>query len=598
MKRHIIKLSLVVFATLIFFSCNNEFLERFPLDEVSAETFWNTENDLMVYNNSIYNRVRNDNDVPILIGFDDGFDSHRYSMWNLDEFSDNMAPRHSRMTRYQQVRAGKHNISSGAQWYGWRDGGWAFLRAVNVGMDNYDKALEKGVSEANVNKFKGEAALFRGWFYADKISKFGEAPWVDHELNIDSEELYGPKDSRETVMTNVLADLTFACEWIPEDWSDGAGPGRLNKWAALLVKSRICLFEGTWRKYHGGADADMWLQEAAAAAELVLLNSPYSLYSTGDPANDYQAIHKMKSDLSGVSEVMYWRRYQLGVFTNHAQSYHRGYNGGATKNMVEDYLCTDGLPISLSLEYKGDASLIDVFENRDPRLRQTVLHPDDAARWNWNNGDAVRTYPRVSGMGGQTSETGYSICKVYESGAAHASYNSSDTPAIIMRFAEVLLNYAEAKAELGTLDQDGLDMSINLLRDRVDMPHLKMDVAMDPRYADDGVSALISEIRRERRVELFMEGFRYDDIRRWKQGKKMLSPDLGMRWDAANIAAIDPEGKATVKTVMVDGIPYIDVYQGTDWAVPEFDESKHYLWPIPLSAIAQNPAIEQTAGWK
>jgi starch-binding outer membrane protein, SusD/RagB family len=152
-------------------------------------------------------------------------------------------------------------------------------------------------------------------------------------------------------------------------------------------------------------------------------------------------------------------------------------------------------------------------------------------------------------------------------------------------------------AELGTLDQAGLDMSINKLRDRVGMPHMTMTPQMDPRYASDGVSALISEIRRERRIELFMEGFRYDDIRRWKQGKKMLSPDMGIRWDSTMRAAYDPEGLAEVKSTMVDGVPYIDVYKGTDFAVPEFDESKHYLWPIPLSTISQNPAIEQTPGW-
>ncbi len=598
MKRQIIKLSLVVFATLLFFSCNNEFLERYPLDEVSNETFWNTANDLEVYNNSIYDRARNDNDVPILMGFDDAFDSNNQGSWYLDEFTDNIAPRHSRHNRYQEVRAGKHNISTNAQLYGWRDGGWAFVRAINVFMDNYGKALENGVAEATVNKYVGEARFFRGWFYADKISKFGRAPWVDRELNIDSEELYAPLDDRETVMTNVLADLDFACQWLPNDWGDGGGPGRLNRWAALLVKSRVCLFEGTWRKYHGGSNANMWLQEAADAAKEIMDDGPYALYNTGDPLNDYQAIHKINLDLTGVPEVMYWRRYQLGIFVNNMQSYHRSYNGGATKSMVEDYLCTDGLPITLSSEYQGDVSLTDVFANRDPRLRQTILHPDDRDRWSWNNGDQLRTYPRVSGMGGQTSETGYSICKVYNPVASFASYNTGEFPAIILRFGEVLLNYAEAMAELGTLDQAGLDASINLLRDRVGMPHMTMTPQMDPRYANDGVSALISEIRRERRVELFMEGFRYDDLRRWKQGKKLENnPDYGLRWDDTMKAEIDPEGKATVKSTVVNGIPYIDVYKGTDWAVPVFDQSKHYLWPIPLSAIAQNPAITQTPGW-
>lgn len=599
MKNYSFKLSLVAFTILMFVSCNNEFLERYPLDEISNETFWNTENDLSVYNNWLYDLTLEDDVVPILMGHDHDFESHKYGIWYIDEFTDNIAPRASRHERYQEVRSGKHSIPSGAQWYGWANDGWVFVRAINVGMDNYDKALENGVAEATVNKYKAEARLFRGWFYADKISKFGRAPWVDHELSTDSEELYAALDSRETVMANVLADLDFACTWLPDDWGDGGGPGRLNRWAALLVKSRICLFEGTWRKYHGeGSDANMWLQEAAEAAKEIMDDGPYSLYNTGDPENDYQAIHKMTSDLTGVSEVMYWRRYQLGVLTNHVQSYHRGYNGGATKSFVEDYLCADGLPITLSAEYQGDETLQNVFANRDPRLRQTILHPDDATRWSWNNGDTQRTYPRVAGQGGQTSETGYSICKVYDPNTAHATYNTSDTPAIIMRFGEVLLNYAEAMAELGTLDPAGLDASINLLRDRAGMPHLTMDPPMDPRYANDGVSSLIVEIRRERRIELFMEGFRYDDLRRWKQGKKLESPDLGIRWDANMQSIIDPDGLAVVKSTMVDGVPYIDVYQGTDWANPVFDESKHYLWPIPLNVIAQNPNITQTPGWQ
>lgn len=600
MKKHIIKLSLIVLVTLIY-SCelNNDFLERYPLDRISNETFWNTENDLMVYNNRIYDLARNDNDVPILMGHDDGFDSNNQSIWYLDEFSDNIAPRHSRHERYQQVRAGKHNIPTGPQMFGWRNGGWSFVRTINVFMDNYSKALENGVAETTVNKYVGEARLFRGWFYADKISKYGRAPWVDRELNIDSEELYAPLNSREEVMTNVLADLNFATQWLPNDWGDGGGPGRLNRWAALLIKSRICLFEGTWRKYHGiGSDANMWLQEAASAAKELMDNGPYDLYSTGDPENDYQAMHKIMSDLTGVPEVMYWRRYQLGVFTNHVQSYHRGYNGGATKSYVEDVLCTDGLPITLSDQYQGDASIRDVFENRDPRLRQTILHPDDVERWQWNRNDQTRTYPRLSGMGGMTSETGYSISKVYEPITAHASYNVSDTPAIILRFGEALLNYAEAMAELGTITQADLDNSINRLRDRVGMPHLDLNPPMDPRYANDGVSSLIVEIRRERRIELFMEGFRYDDLRRWKQGKKLETPDLGIRFDAAMKAEIDPEGAAVVKTTSVDGIDYVDVYRGTDWANPVFDENKHYLWPIPLSAISQNPNITQTPGWQ
>lgn len=592
MKNYILKFSLLFFAACILNGCNDDFLERTPLDEISSETFWNTENDLMVYNNSFYHLALNDDNVPILMGHhSDPFNSHRYSIWFQDEFSDNMAPRNDRHTRYQQVRAGKHNVPSGPQWFGYK--GWYFVRAVNVGLDNYNRA---SIPQATIDKYAGEARLFRGWFYAEKVQKFGDVPWVDKELNVDSEELYAARTPREEAMAHVLEDLTFASENLPDDWGDGNAPGRLNKWSALLVKSRVCLFEGTWRKYHGGSDADMWLQEAADAAKEVIDNGPYSLYNTGDPENDYNAYHRVL-DLAGNPEVMYWRKYQLGIITNHVQAYF-DYTGGATKSLVEDYLSTDGLPISLSPLYQGDGQIEDVFVNRDPRLRQTILHPDDTEKYNYYNGDG-RTYPRVTGMeGGLKTETGYHIIKHYNADdMIGKAYGTGESPAIILRFGEVLLNYAEAKAELGDITQEDLDISINLLRDRVGMPHMILgNIPVDPRHASDGVSPLIVEIRRERRVELFMEGHRYKDLKRWKQGKKLEIPTMGMRWDDAAIARYP---NAVVKSAVdpVSGKTYIDVYQGTDWANPVFDESKHYLWPIPLSAIAQNPNIAQNPGW-
>lgn len=438
-----------------------------------------------------------------------------------------------------------------------------------------------------------------------KISRFnpkGDVQWVDRELNIDDDDiLYGERDDRQVVMAHVLEDLNFAVEHIPDDWGDGNAPGWINRWGALLVKSRVCLFEGTWRKYHNiGGDANMWLQEAADAAKDLMDNGPYHLYSTGDPNFDYNAIHHMtNADLPGNPEVLYWRRYELGILTNHVQAYHKSYNGGATKSLVEDYLCTDGLPITLSPLYKGDEVYENIFENRDPRLRQTILHPADQPIYRYGNHDFdVYSYPRIQGMpGGIKTYTGYHIIKVYDVKAAHATYNTSATPAIILRFGEALLNYAEAKAELGTITQGDLDISINLLRDRVAMPHMTMDVPMDPRYANDGVSALIVEIRRERRLELFMEGFRYNDLRRWKQGKKLEMKDYGMRWDQANRDRIDPDGVVTVQSSMVDGVEYLDVYKGTDYETPVFDESKHYLWPLPLSALSQNPNLGQNPGW-
>lgn len=591
MKKLSITFSIALLLILLFNGCNDDFLTRAPLDEISSETFWNTENDLMVYNNRLYDLARNDNNVPILLAHHDGFGSHQHSYWYLDGFADNLAPKHERHTRFQQVRAGKHSVSSGSQWQGYH--GWNFVRAINVGLENYDQA---DIPQAVINRFAGEARLFRGWFYADKVQKFGDVPWVERSLNIDSEELFAPRTPREEAMDNILADLQFAAEHLPEDWGDGGSPGRLNRWAALAVKSRVALFEGTWRKYHGGSNADMWLQVAADAAREIMDNGPYSLHNTGNPESDYNAFHRVL-DPSGSPEVMYWRKYQMGVFTNHVQNYFN-YTGGATKSLVEDYLAADGQPITLSPLYQGDDQIEDVFENRDPRLRQSILHPEDSGFYKYHNDDD-RDYPRIDGMsGGRISTTGYHVVKHYNADdMIGKAFNQGEHPGIILRFGEVLLNYAEAKAELGDITQQDLDISINLLRDRVDMPHMVLgEIPVDPRYAGDGVSPLIVEIRRERRVELFLEGFRYNDLRRWAQGQKLEQPDLGIRWNDAAEAryagadiqtAVDPES----------GNTYIDVYQGTDWADPVFDESRHYLWPIPINALSQNPDIGQNPGW-
>jgi hypothetical protein len=591
MKKYSILSGFFVVAAFLFSGCNDEFLERYPLDRITNQTFWNTENDLRVYNNSLYDLARNDDNVPILHGHYNGFDSHWASIWFQDEFADNMAPRHARHNLFQQVRSGKHTTPTDPQQFGYK--GWNFVRAINVGLANYDKAA---VAQAIKDRYIAEARLFRGWFYAEKVSKFGDAPFVDKELNVDSPELNAPRTPREEVMNKVLEDLNFASTKLPDSWGDGNAPGRLNRWCALLVKSRVCLFEGTWRKYHGGTDPTKWLQEAASASKELMDKGPYRLYSTGNPQTDYNAYHRVLN-LAGNPEVMYWRKYQLGVFTNHVQSYFE-YAGGATKSLVEDYLCTDGLPITLSPLYKGDDKIEDVFENRDPRLRQTILHPEDAVKYKYHLADG-RPYPRIQGMeGGYVSTTGYHIIKHYNADdMIGKAFDTAESPAIILRFAEALLNYAEAQAELGKITQADLDLSINKLRDRVGMAHLDMGkVPVDPRYTADGISPLIAEIRRERRIELFMEGFRYNDLKRWKQGKKLLIPTMGIRWDAAAIARYP---KANIKTAVdpVSKKTYIDVYQGTDWANPVFDEAKHYLWPIPLNTLAQNPAIKQNPGW-
>jgi starch-binding outer membrane protein, SusD/RagB family len=587
MKKYILKLSsLILTLLLVNTGCEKDFLERYPLDEISNETFWNTEADMAVYNNGLYAMTINNDNVPILQGHSTG--NNIQSIWFQDNFSDNFAP--VGVGYMQLVRSGLQVVptTAASQTFGYK--GWDFIRAINVGLENYPKTK---VADAIRNKYVGEARLMRGWFYAEKVSKFGDVPYLDKPLNIDSPELYNGRTPRLEVMDKVLDDLNAAVAGLPANWGDGGNPGRLNRWAALLIKSRVCLFEGTFRKYHGLPNPEKWLTEAAAASRELIDKGPYSLHTTGNPNADYSNFQRL-ADFTGNKEVMYWKKYASGIiFNNVERTVHRTI-GGATKSFVEDYLCTDGLPISLSPLYKGDKVLEDVFANRDPRLRQTILLPEDNATLIF---DINRTYPRITGMaGGNTSTTGYHIVKYFNPNIG-PGFNTGTTPALVMRFGEALLNYAEAQAELGKLTQGDLDISINKLRTRVGMPHMKLDaIPVDPRYSNEGISPLLVEIRRERRIELFGEGFRYNDLKRWKQGKKLAQPTLGILFDAAAKAKY-VGAKVSTSVDPTNGKTYIDVYKGTDIANPVFDESKHYYWPIPLGSIAQNPNIKQNPGW-
>lgn len=599
---------ILIAAFLFLLSCNDSFLERYPLDEISSEAFWNSEAELKMYSNSIYAKSADNSEACINIGHGaSGWHGHNISIWYLDGWTDNLVvlPTQARMDSYNQIRSGTHQVQATPRLYGYQEFG--LLREINFGLENYYKA---DLPLATINKYAAEARFFRAWFYADKIQKFGKMKWINKPLNIDSPELFEPRDSRDLVMDSVLADIDFAIEYLPESWPNEE-PGRFNKYHALVLKSRICLFEGTFRKYHAGSDPEYfgnsdpnkWLLEAANAAKIVIESGKYQIYNTGDPVNDYNSWQRI-IDLSKNQEVIQYMDYiPEKMRNNYIQNYFFAYCGTATKSLVDDYLCTDGRPIiteeGINPLYQGDAKIEDVFINRDPRLRQSVLHPEDQAKYDLYT-EANITFPRLPGMtGGMQSTTGYHFIKNFNREQRHAGLYISTFPAIMMRYAEVLLNYAEAKAELGEMTQEILDQTINQLRDRVNMPHLLInDIPADPRYED--VSPLISEIRRERRIELVGEGFRYFDILRWKQGKLLSVPSYGIRWDDA---AKDRYTGAIVQSSVIkdpisgEMIEYIDPFKGTSFEKNVFDENKHYLWPLPLNILSKNENMKQNPGW-
>ncbi len=581
-------------------ACNDDFMDRVPVSDLNNASYWNSENDLKVYNNGIYNAIVT---ARFFAGNEHSASGSKYlSFMAMEAVSDNFASTDANLQVWANIAAGLHQIPAGAATTTGVSWNWGLLYRINFFLDNYEKAT--AVPEATRNIYAGEALFWRAWFYFDKVQEYGDVPLILKALNEKSPELYAAQNPRTQVVDAVLADIDNAIRYLPEAWP-ASSPDRVNKYTALTLKARICLYEGTFRKYHGIADYQRFLEGAADAADKVMQSNKYEVYNTGNPGTDYRKLFTTL-DLHGNKEVILAKYYHDGMFRHgiKANLVTTGFMIGVTKDLVDDYLCKeiDGTakPIALSAVY-DDTAIENAFDNRDPRLSQTVLDPrDEMAIF---GSVTAEGYPRLSYMSGNAlvSLTGYNYIKNYNKDD-YTGTTAEVTDFPILRYAEVLLTYAEAKAELGTITQTDLDKSINLLRDRVNMPHLDLTPPMDPKYASEGISALLVEIRRERRVELSFENSRYHDLMRWKKGAYLAKPVLGMRLEDADVGPggrYDASGTTPPARVEVAGKKYIDAYAGTQFAPANrvFDENKHYLYPVPTNVRAGNPNLSQTPGW-
>jgi starch-binding outer membrane protein, SusD/RagB family len=349
----------------------------------------------------------------------------------------------------------------------------------------------------------------------------------------------------------------------------------LNKYAALTLKSKVCLFEGTFRKYHNLGDYERILRESANASELIMNSELFSVYSTGKPLADYYDLF-YKRDLRGNPENIMAKYFLENVYMHNRTRSINEQSTGFTKDYAESYLCTDGLPISISPLYQGDINFADEFVNRDPRMKQTIYTPDQP--FIINNQGGI-TYMPVPEFNNARCNTGYRIIKCWSPYENDIEQDRNFVPVFIFRYSEVLLNYAEAKAELDECTQQVLDETINPIRDRAGMPHMTTTIAfVDPNWPnwEVPVTPLINEIRRERRIELAIESVRFDDLRRWKAGKLLDNPKTYQ-------GALDPETGN-----------YRIIYPGftRTW------KDKLYLYPLPSEELVLNPNLgPQNPGW-
>lgn len=562
-----------VLSLLLIASCNDSFLDKSPLDKLSEDKYFQTEKDLETYSLSFY---------PLFEGY--GKDFAMPDILGRDEMSDNMAP-----STANDIAAGLHLVpnsnSDGSIGKIWK---WEDLRNVNYFLA---KCIRAKVSPEVLAQYQAEARFFRAYVYFPKIKAYGSVPWFSKDLTVNDEELlYSSQTPRFEVVDSVLADINFAIQYLPEKGKEATG--RINKDVALAFKARFCLHEGSFRKYHGlGQDEEM-LYEALNAAKELEESEHYSLHSTGNPKKDYQDIF-IQDDLAGNSEMIFYRHYVLDKLT-HSTSRSSGLS--MTKSLINSFLCSDGTPVSLNKNY-SDATLQDELKDRDLRLLQICIYPGTTQHQE-NIGK-----PGIPGTTSNNTTTGYQLLKYYrEDQMLLPARNYIDAP--VFRYAETLLIYAEAAAELGLCDQNVLDKTINKIRDRAGMPQLSVNVGYeDPSIKElyPGVSNLIREIRRERRVELACEGYRYDDLMRWKCGKLLERPFLGMRFEQSQYPEVKAReyGDTTMTdfNITLDKDGYIDVYQAKYPQGFNFDEKKHYYMPLPLDQITMNTNLKQSPGW-
>ncbi|MCR6504446.1 RagB/SusD family nutrient uptake outer membrane protein [Bacteroides sp. KH569_7] len=610
MKKTIGKYIMAGMVALTMTACNDSFLDRTPTNDLNDEAYWKSAADLEAYTNGIYNEAANNYNYKFMVGFhNDAWSVKVTGPYTFDAMSDNFATMDASQTWASAVAAGIENKPEeydDPSYAGWI---WGLLRRINVFMANYERAT--GVAEMVRNRYAGEALFFRAWFYLYMVQNYGDVPLVTRPLGTsDEDELYGERTPRKEVMKQVLEDINAACAYLPaENW----GANRLTKGAALALKARIGLYEGTYRKYHNLGDEAEFLNACVSACE-ELMGMGYEIYNTGNPAKDYTALFTTE-DLGTISEAIFYRKYESGLKRHRMCGYTVNLRNGGTKDFVDDFLCVDAdgvaRPVALSHDYSNDTPE-EEFTNRDPRLSQTFLAPgNEAAKALFEDTNhAKQIFPRIGNMNVWPTLTGYHPIKYFIREQDKKGFNEETHDYPLFRYAEVLLNYAEAKAELGACDQAVLDKTINVLRDRVGMPHLTVNPAMDPKYAGYGISALLVEIRRERRVELSFEFLRYQDLMRWAWGDKLKERVLGIRLEDADFANPRYEGitkggsaDAGDNPVFVfkaaDGKQYIDVYENTNYATARrsFDPAKDYLRPIPISVISKNPSIGQNPGW-
>lgn len=605
-------------ASVLAVSCDlNDKLTLIPESQLTPESYFRTAEDLQLFSNTFYNNL---------------LEKEPFSV-ESDVFV--------KMNPSNLIRGGNDRTVPAT------GGGWSFtnLRKMNTLLANINNCKD----EKAVKEYTALTKFWRAFYYADMVRKFGDVPWIDHEIGSADEDLYFPRDTRETVLQHMIEDIDVAIADLPGKAAAPQTSYRVNKYTAMALKAQFCLFEGTFRKYHSAPapfeksytaadgsthDYKYYLQQAVDAAQMLMSSNAYKIYNTGKPNSDYLTL--FNADNANGDEIILAVNFDRLLkikhdcgrdITNQTSARY-----GMTKKLVDSYLMKDG---SRFTDKPGWNVLpfAEEVADRDPRLAQTIRTPG----YVWNK-EHKQDGPEFA-----YCQTGYQTIKYIQAyDLKPYSTDNSDNDMPVFRYAEVLLTYAEAKAELGTLTQEDIDKSIKLLRDRVGMPNLDMAAAnahpdpylLNPETGYPNVTGdnqgVILEIRRERAIELFQEGYgRYFDLMRWKAGYCLNQPMYGMyipgpgSYDFGDLSKYTfylGESNASGTKYMIydpanpdlpskDEIFYLvdpntgnlataGVRDALHSVSHSFDESKHYFYPIPENDLLLNTNLEQNPNWK
>lgn len=567
-----LKLSLFVIAlSITLFGCS-EFLDVEPKDVFTDENYWTSENNVKTYSWGFY-------DTFFGYGNGTGLTAEFYFHDALN-FDDNLC--HRDFVTFNTIAN-----TTNSNWSNY----YTLIRRANLMLERIPSVPMDIVKK---NHYTGVAKFFRAYAYFRLVQQFGNVPYSDAYLAQNDPNVYKPASNRAEVMDIVIKDLEEATALLLDIDDKNI---TVNKYTAYAVLSRACLYEGTHRKYNLSQDGKIYLQKAKVASLAVMNNAKFKLNA------DWKALYN-SAELLDNTEVLLAKRYLKGTFMHSLQSYTNTSTSqnGLTKFAAESYVTINGLPIKQSgnAQYLGDAKIGDVFANRDPRFAKTFSSVD------YGYSDKPFT--------GVYSNTGY-IIQLYNNptitGTDVTTGGQNYTDAPVFTLSEVLLNYAEACAELGTITNAELDLSINLVRTRAGIAKLTTDgtnafaatIAINDPQRTSSLEALtgvvnpiIWEIRRERRIELLCWTYlRQADILRWKKGDYLDSsknPDLFL---GARVTALI--GNTTAKT-KVDANGYIIPYVGV---TRTFISPKHYLRALPTNDIdlykAEGVALIQNPGW-